>query len=119
MPPEPPALCYLDGTGEAPAGILRPGNAGSNTASDHTKLVELALEQLDERALDGEILVRCDGAGASHELTGFCREGNLRFSVGFDLSEPLREAILAMPRSAWVKAIRADGSARRDSQVCA
>lgn len=81
-----PLLCYLDGTGEAPAGILRPGNAGSNTASDHTKLVELALEQLDERALDGEILVRCDGAGASHELTGFCREGNLRFSVGFDLT---------------------------------
>jgi DDE family transposase len=30
-----PLLCYLDFTGEAPAGILRPGNAGSNTASDH------------------------------------------------------------------------------------
>src|SRR5690242_12554103 len=30
-----PLLCFLDATGEALAGPLRPGNAGSNTAADH------------------------------------------------------------------------------------
>ncbi|MCA1699345.1 MAG: transposase, partial [Actinobacteria bacterium] len=64
-------LCYLDGTGEALAGVLRPANAGSNTAADHTAVLGLALQQLDSDALAGEILVRADGAGASHELTAF------------------------------------------------
>jgi hypothetical protein len=99
-------LCYLDETGEAPAGILRPGNAGSNTAEDHKRLLDLALAQLDPRALDGEILVCGDGAGATHELCVYCREGSIRFSFGFDLTEPVREAIVGMPESAWVKAIR-------------
>ena len=107
-----PLLCYLDETGEAPAGILRPGNAGSNTASDHVALLDLALAQLDPQALEGEILVRGDGAGATHELTEYCREGAMGFSFGFDLSERVREAIPSMSESAWVKAIRSDGTER-------
>jgi hypothetical protein len=112
-----PLLCYLDGTGEAPAGILRPGNAGSNTAEDHKRVLDLALAQLDPQALDGEILVRADGAGATHGLCLYCREANLRFSFGFDLDERVRQAICQMPESAWVRAIRPDGSERRDSWV--
>ena len=112
-----PLLCYLDASGEAPAGVLRPGNAGSNTAADHTLVLALALEQLDQTALDGEILVRVDGAGASHELTGFCRDGRMRFSVGFDLDERVREAIAELPQTAWIQAIGADGSERKHSQV--
>ena len=113
-----PLLCYLDGSGEALAGVLRPGNAGSNTAADHTTVLELALEQLDPIALEGEILVRADGAGASHELTGFCRDGAMRFSFGFDLDERVRDAIAAVPEAAWQRAIRADGTQREHSQVC-
>jgi hypothetical protein len=113
-----PLLCYLDETGEAPAGILRPGNAGSNTAADHKQLLDLALAQLDPQALAGEILVRGDGAGATHELTVYCREGGMWFSFGFDLSEPVREAIIGMPETAWINAIRRDGSEREHSQVC-
>ena len=105
-----PLLCYLDETDEAPAGILRPGNAGSNTAEDHKTVLDLALGQLDREALEGEILVRGDGAGATHELTLYCREGGMRYSFGFDLDERVREAIIGMPESAWVKAIRRDGS---------
>jgi hypothetical protein len=30
-----PVLAFLDNTNEALAGILRPGNAGANTAGDH------------------------------------------------------------------------------------
>ncbi|MDQ3609808.1 MAG: IS1380 family transposase [Actinomycetota bacterium] len=112
-----PLLCYLDGSGEALAGVLRPGNAGSNTAADHTAVLGLALEQLDSEALAGEILVRADGAGASHELTAFCRDGRMRFSVGFDLDERVREAIAGLPETAWIQAIRADGTQREHSQV--
>jgi Transposase DDE domain group 1 len=113
-----PLLCYLDDTGEALAGILRPGNAGSNTAADHKQVLDLALAQLDPQALEGEILVRADGAGATHELTDYCREGQMRFSFGFDLTEPVREATIAMRETAWCNAIRADGSERKHSQVC-
>lgn len=113
-----PLLSYLDGTGEALSGVLRAGNAGSNTASDHKQVIDLALSQLDRRALDGEILLRADGAGATHELTVYCREADIRYSFGFDLDERVRSAILGMPEFAWIKAIRADGTERRDSQVC-
>ena len=41
---------------------------------------------------------RADSAGATHELIDFCRDGRLRFSVGFDLTEPVRAAILALAR---------------------
>ncbi len=112
-----PLLCYLDDSEEALAGILRPGNAGSNTASDHKLVLDLALGQLDREALAGEILVRGDGAGATHELCLYCREGQMLFSFGFDLTEPVLKAIGQMPESAWVKAIRADGSEREHSQV--
>jgi len=112
-----PLLCYLDETGEGLAGILRAGNAGSNTAADHTTVIDLALEQLDPEALEGEILIRIDGAGASHEVTQYCRDARLGFSVGFDLDERVRDAIAGLPQAAWVKAIRADGSEREHSQV--
>ena len=113
-----PLLCYLDDSEEALAGVLRPGNAGSNTAADHKAVLDLALGQLDPEALAGEILVRGDGAGATHELCVYCREGNMRFSFGFDLTEPVLEAIRQLPERQWVKAIRADASEREHSQVC-
>lgn len=112
-----PLLAYLDGSGEALAGILRPGNAGSNTASDHKQVLDLALAQLDEQALAGEILVRADGAGATHELCDYCQEANLRFSFGFDLTEPVRDAIVKLAESAWIKAIRPDAKKRKHSWV--
>ena len=59
---------------EVLAGILRPGNAGANNAEDHLALLDLALEQLPQSALDGEILARSDSAGASHDLADACRE---------------------------------------------
>ena len=38
-----PMLCFLDNTGEALAGIRRPGNAGANTAADHITVLDAAL----------------------------------------------------------------------------
>jgi hypothetical protein len=41
-----PLTAYTDQTREAVAMLLRPGNAGSNTAADHITVCELALAQL-------------------------------------------------------------------------
>jgi hypothetical protein len=41
-----PLLCFLDATGEALAGVLRPGSSGSNTAADHITVLDLALAQI-------------------------------------------------------------------------
>src|SRR5436190_6690315 len=68
---------------EVLAGILRPGNVGANNAADHLQLLDLALEQLPQSALGGEILARSDSAGASHDLADACRETSIRFSFGY------------------------------------
>jgi Transposase DDE domain group 1 len=72
-----PLLCYLDQTDEALAGVLRPGNAGSNTTADHFEVLQMALEQLPEADRDREILARADVAGATHAFTADCREADL------------------------------------------
>jgi hypothetical protein len=108
-----PMLAYLDGSEEALAGVLRRGNAGANTAADKIAVLDAALAQLPKRVAAREaILVRADSAGATHELIDFCRDGRLRFSVGFDLTEPIRTAILALGEDAWVPAICQDGEPR-------
>jgi hypothetical protein len=39
-------LVYLDQTGEGLSGMRRPRSAGSNTAKDHTRMLDEALSQL-------------------------------------------------------------------------
>jgi Transposase DDE domain group 1 len=112
-----PICCYLDETGEALAAILRPGNAGSNTAEDHFAVLALALEQLPAQDVDREILVRTDSGGATHAFTADCRDAAIRFSVGYELNDSVRQAILELPESAWVPAIDADGSKRDGAWV--
>jgi len=112
-----PLCCYLDETGEALAAILRPGNAGSNTAADHFEVLGLALDQLPAGDLDREILVRADIGGATHAFTADCREANIRFSVGYELGESVRRAILDLPETAWVQAINADAEDRDGAWV--
>ena len=47
--------------------LLRPGNAGSNTFADHAAVLTAAIRQIPAR-MRSRLLVRVDGAGASHEL---------------------------------------------------
>lgn len=59
-----PLLAFSDNTGEFLAAQLRPGNAGSNTATDHISVLDAALAQIpDAHRLGHPILVRADGAG--------------------------------------------------------
>jgi hypothetical protein len=97
---------------EVLAAILRPGNAAANNAADHVEVLELALEQLPQAALDGEILARSDSAGASHEFASACRETRIRFSLGYAIHQRARDAILALAESAWTAAVNADGQPR-------
>jgi hypothetical protein len=113
-----PLHAYADETDEALAVMLRPGNAGANTAADHVTVLDRALEQIPAGHIEGiEILVRADRAGATHELANYCREGRMRFSFGYDLSEPIRAAILALPATAWRAALDQDGSERDNGEV--
>jgi hypothetical protein len=61
--------------------------------------------------------VRADSAGATHGLTDYCREANMRFSVGYELTEQVRAAILQIPEDAWVVALDQDGAERANGQV--
>jgi hypothetical protein len=113
-----PLLAYLDETREALAGVLRPGNAGANTASDHIEIVDLALEQLPREIVEHTpILVRTDSAAATHELTDELRAARIDFLMGYDLTEPVRQAVVGLPESAWAPAIRQDGEEREGAWV--
>ena len=102
---------------EVLAGILRPGNAGANNAQDHQSVLELALEQLPETALDGEILARSDSAGASHDFASGCRETRIRFSLGYPINHTVREQILALDETAWRPAVNQDRQPRQGAWV--
>jgi hypothetical protein len=96
---------------------LRPGNAGANNADDHLRCLELALEQLPQSALDGEILARSDSAGASHDFADACRETRIGFSLGYPLTDPVRQVILALEEHAWRPAVNGDGQPREGAWV--
>jgi hypothetical protein len=91
--------------------MLRPGNARANTAADHKTVLDFALVQVPSEYIEMvEILVRAVGWPD-------CREGNLRFSVGYELTEAARAAILQIPEDAWVAALDQDGSVRTNREV--
>jgi hypothetical protein len=116
-----PLLCFLDGTGEALAGMLRPGNAGSNTAVDHITVLDQALHQIPDVHRHGvPILIRTDSAGCSQafltHIRGLREQGlHTELSVGVAITEPLRAAITAVDE--WLPGLNADGGLRDGAQV--
>jgi len=113
-----PLGAWADETREALSMRLRPGNAGANTAEDHKAVLDGALEQIPQEHIESiQILVRSDSAGATHELTDYCREHRMRYSVGYELTEAVRAAILEIPEDSWAPALDADGSERENGQV--
>jgi len=113
-----PLQAYADETREALGGLLRPGNAGANTAADHQAVLDRALEQIPAAHIESiQILVRADSAGATHALADYCRDGSMRFSFGYELTEAVRAAILEIPEDAWIAALDQDGGERENGQV--
>ena len=62
-----PIGVWCDNSQEMLAAMLRPGNAGSNTTADHITVLTAAIAQVPA-AHRRKLLVRADGAGASHGL---------------------------------------------------
>ena len=112
-----PLLAFLDNTNEALAGILRSGNAGSNSAADHIVVLDLALTQLPDAHRAKRILVRTDGAGFSHRFCDYLAEQGLEYSVGFSITDEIRAAISQIPRWAWTPAVDAAGGWRDGADV--
>ena len=80
-------------------------------------MLGLALAQLPAEDLDREILVRTDIGGCTHAFTADCREASIRFSVGYELNDTVRQVILDLPETAWVRAINSDGGERDGAWV--
>jgi hypothetical protein len=118
-----PLLAFCDNSGEFLAGLLRPGNAGANTAADHIAVLDQALAQIPDAHRHGvPVLVRADGAGCSKAFLAHIR--GLReqavtseFSVGWAVTDRERSALGRLPERAWTDAIDADGRHRDGAHV--
>ncbi|MGO4958542.1 transposase, partial [Luteococcus sp. Sow4_B9] len=119
-----PLLAFVDhgpdGTGEPVAGLLRAGNAGSNTASDHEAVIRHALGQvpgINPVRPGRKVLIRTDGAGGSKQLLGFLARRGLSYSIGFTLPMSTPELYHLVPEHAWQDAYDADGQVRDGAGV--
>ena len=107
-----PIGVWCDNTTELLAARLRPGNAGANTTADHIEVLAAAIGQIPARHRK-HLLIRADGAGASHGLLDWLTEHNqirgrkVQYSVGFAVTEALRQAIMLVPEKVWTPALDA------------
>ncbi|MFE9400063.1 IS1380 family transposase [Streptomyces flavidovirens] len=119
-----PLMAFVDhgppGFGEPVAGLLRPGNAGSNTAADHIEAPQLALAQLPKSYRRGrQTLIRTDSGGGTHEFVAWLAQRGrwLSYSVGMTITDATHTAVLAAPASAWTPAVEPDGEVRDGAWV--
>jgi len=114
-----PLLCFLDrpdvSGGEALAGLLRRGNAGSNTAADHIAVLDMALAALPEQARprpgdpsSPRVLARSDSAGATHAFAAACVERGVGFSFGFPVDTRIQAIVDLIPEQCWHPALQTD-----------
>jgi Transposase DDE domain group 1 len=106
-----------DGTGETLAILLRPGNAGSNTATDHITVIRQALAQLPGHRLGRRVLIRTDGAGGAKALIEWLTRRRLSYSVGFTLPVNTPDLLAKIPDSAWTSAYDAHDQVRDGAWV--
>jgi hypothetical protein len=127
-----PLLAFLDrpeiGGGEALAGLLRTGRAGSNTAADHISVLAQALASLPARWRPDPdhrddpdkpaVLVRCDTAGATHDFATACRTAGVGFSFGYPVDQRVQDAVDTLNiGQCWYPAIDTDGGIRDGAWV--
>jgi hypothetical protein len=119
-----PIGAWCDTTGEPLAAMLRPGNAGPNDAEDHLELLDQVVAVLpgeyqlghepgdDPGLVRHHILLRADSAGASHGFVRGLVEANIEYSIGHQVNDKVRGALLLFQEEDWQQAIEADGSVR-------
>jgi hypothetical protein len=116
-----PLAAWCMNTRESLAMLLRPGNAGSNTFADHLAVLTAAIRQIPAR-MRSRLLVRVDGAGASHELISHLlslssRRRTVLFTSGWAITEADEQAIRKLPAPAWKPAVGQDGAVQQDKHV--
>src|SRR6266699_1676944 len=116
-----PLGAWLANTAESLAMLLRPGNAGSNTFADHAAVLTAAIRQIPVR-MRTRMLVRVDGAGASHELLTHLlslatARRHVLFTCGWMITGADEQAIGLLPATAWQAAVDQDGVVQEDKHV--
>jgi hypothetical protein len=122
-----PLTAWCSNVGDNLAVMLRPGSAGSSTASDHILVLDAALAQLPA-PWRTDVLVTIDGAGASHDVIAHLTKLNtalvhgrrgrrVEYSIGWPCHERTMAGIGQLPESAWADALGADGKVDRQAQV--
>jgi hypothetical protein len=112
-----PLMAWCDNTGESLALLLRKGNAGSNTTSDHITVLDEAITQIPAH-YRRSLLITVDGAGASKDLIGHIttlntqRGRTVHYSIGWDQGERERTAIGHVPAAAWTAVLDIEGNPR-------
>ncbi len=96
--------------------MVRPGNAGSNTAADHVLVLDAAIEALGDEAMRGhhrgdpadtvtvELVARTDAAGQTRDFVAECADRNIRYSVGAAVTASVRRAIENSVPHDWMAA---------------
>ena len=116
-----PLGAWLANTAESLAMLLRPGNAGSNTVADHLQVLGAALAQIPA-GWGSKLLVRVDGAGATHDLVKHLlslgtRRRTVLFTCGWMITEADEAAIRKLPAPAWKQAVDQDGTVQKGTAV--
>ena len=116
-----PLGAWLANTTESLAMLLRPGNAGSNTFADHAAVLTAAIRQIPSR-MRSRLLVRVDGAGASHELINHLLSlttgrRTMLFTCGWMITDADEQAIRLLPAAAWHAGLDQDGTVQEDKHV--
>jgi hypothetical protein len=112
-----PLLSFCDNTRESLAQVMRPGTAGSNTATDHVQIINDSISAIPARHRR-RLMVTVDGAGTTHDLIAHLdrlarRSGHrLWYWVGWDTTKRERTAIGQVPEDAWQVAVDAAGHPR-------
>ncbi|TWP31931.1 IS1380 family transposase [Leekyejoonella antrihumi] len=104
-----------DGTGEALAIQLRPGNAGSNTVTDHIAVTRDALAAvpgINPTRPGRKVLIRTDGAGGTKDFLAWLTRRTVSYSIGWKLPEAMPDLYHQVPEQAWQDAVNADGDMR-------
>jgi Transposase DDE domain group 1 len=115
-----PLTAWCSNVGDNLAVMLRPGNAGSFTASDHVLVLDAAIAQIPA-AWRGDLLVTIDGAGASHgvinHLTGLNtnpahgkRGRRVEYSIGWPVDERTQAGLGQLREADWTVALDAHGN---------
>ncbi|MEU4302163.1 IS1380 family transposase [Kitasatospora aureofaciens] len=119
-----PLFAFVDhgpgGSGEPVAGLLRPGNAGSNPAADHIEAARTSLAQLPKKYRRGRrTLIRTDSAGGTHDFLNWltARGRWLSYSVGMTITDQVHQAVLKILGAVWTPAVEPGGEVRDGAWV--